>query len=123
MRQKSYIMETNKSNWVAGHKVTFCDTAGNYDLTIIETPAKTQGPPPHIHKMYNETFIVIEGEMVFFLDGKIKTLKAGEAIDIPQNTLHTFDNKSDATCKLVNIHSPKGFKAFFEAVGFPSEKS
>ena len=55
--------------------------------------------------------------MEFFVNGKVMVLKAGESINLPQNTLHTFSNKSESTCKWVNIHSPKGFRQFFETVG------
>ena len=48
--------------------------------------------------------------------------KAGESVDIPPKTLHTFANKSDKPCKWVNIHSPKGFKKFFDQMGIPDHE-
>lgn len=110
-------MINNNTRWVVGHKITPHDTTGNFDLVMIETPPHVKGPPPHMHKTYSESFLVIEGEMQFFVDGKTKVLKVGEVIDIPPNTLHTFENASDNTCKVVNIHSPKGFRKFFENFG------
>jgi len=108
---------------VVGHNMSFHDTTGDYDLTIIETPPGVQGPPPHTHKFYKESFIIIEGEMKFFVDGATKTLKAGEVLDIPLNTLHTFENKGDKTCRFVNIHSPKGFRDFFVEMGISDDES
>ena len=55
--------------------------------------------------------------MEFMLNGEIKVYKAGELIDIPPETLHTFSNKSNQPCKWINIHSPKGFRDFFESLG------
>ena len=112
-------MTKSNSKWVVGHKVSFHDTTGDYDLTIIETPPQVQGPPPHTHKFYKESFIIIEGEMEFFMDGAVKVVKAGESVDIPLKTIHTFGNKSDKPCKWINIHSPKGFRDFFEMMGIP----
>ncbi|MEP3836009.1 MAG: cupin domain-containing protein [Algibacter sp.] len=116
-------MIKSNSKWVVGHKVSFHDTSGDYDLTIIETPPQVQGPPPHTHKLYKESFIIIDGEMEFFVNGTIKTLKAGEVLDIPANTLHTFENKGDKTCRFVNIHSPKGFRDFFVEMGISDDES
>lgn len=115
-------MKNGYSKWVVGHKITTHDTTGNYDLAVIETPAKVQGPPPHTHQSYNESFMVIDGEVQFFIDGEIKTLRAGEVIDIPPHTLHTFENVSNKPSKLINIHSPKGFRGFFEEMGISEEE-
>ena len=123
MRQKSYKMTKSNPKWVVGHRVSFHNTTGDYDLTIIETPPRVQGPPPHTHKFYKESFIIIEGEMEFFVNGSIKTLKAGEVLDIPPNTLHTFENKGDKTCRFANIHSPKGFRNFFVEMGISDDES
>jgi len=112
-------MKTLDSKWVLGHKVTLHDTAGDYDLAFGETPAGVPGPPPHLHEHFTESFLITEGEMEFFINGEIKIVKAGESVNLPQNTLHTFSNKSNSTCKWVNIHSPKGFKSFFETMGVP----
>ena len=112
-------MESINTKWVMGHKVTPHDTSGDYDLMIAETPAQMQGPPPHLHHSYKESFLIVEGEMEFMVNGEIRQVKAGESVDIPPGTLHTFSNKSDQPCKWINIHSPKGFRDFFEEMGVP----
>ena len=122
VRQKSHIMNTTNTKWVLGHKVTTHDTSGDYDLMVAETPPNVPGPPPHLHKSYKESFLIIEGEMEFFVDGEVKIVKAGESVDIKPNTLHTFGNKSDKPCKWINIHSPKGFRDFFEQMGIPVDE-
>ncbi|WP_347922170.1 cupin domain-containing protein [Pontimicrobium sp. SW4] len=90
-----------------------------FDLVFVETPTKTQDPPPHFHNSYNESFFIVEGEMEFFVNGETKKVKAGESIDISLKTLHTFNNISGFPCKWINIHSPKGFGSFFENMGVP----
>ncbi len=110
-------MNSINTKWVLGHKVTPHETTGDYDLMVAETPPKVQGPPPHLHNSFKESFLIIEGEMEFMVNGNTTIVKAGESVDIPPNTLHTFANKSDKPCKWVNIHSPKGFRSFFENMG------
>ncbi|WP_435579375.1 cupin domain-containing protein [Gilvibacter sp.] len=115
-------MQPNKTKWVLGHKVTPHDTSGDYDLMMAETPPQVPGPPPHLHHSYKESFLIVEGEMEFFVNGETKVLQAGESIDIPPGTLHTFGNKSDKVCKWINIHSPKGFRDFFEQLGVDEDQ-
>lgn len=115
-------MEQVISKWVLGHKVTMYPTTGDYDLALGETPAMVQGPPPHSHSHYKESFLIVQGEMQFMVNGETRVIKAGEAIDIPPDTVHTFGNVSDAPCQWVNIHSPKGFRKFFEHVGVLAEE-
>ncbi|WKK67050.1 cupin domain-containing protein [Lutimonas zeaxanthinifaciens] len=115
-------MKTDNTKWVLGHKVTTYDTSGDYDMMMAETPPKVQGPPPHLHNSFKESFLIIEGEMEFFINGEVIQVKEGESVDIPPKTLHTFGNKSNSICKWVNIHSPKGFRDFFDKMGIPAEK-
>lgn len=121
MRQKSHKMKNFNAKWVLGHKITPYDTSGDYDLMMAETPPQVLGPPPHLHNNLKESFLIIEGEMEFFINGEVKNVKAGESVDIPPKTLHTFGNKSNSPCKWVNIHSPKGFRDFFDQMGIPAQ--
>ena len=116
----SHKMKKATSKWVLGHKVTPHDMTGNYDLALGETPQGVPGPPPHLHHNLEESFLITEGEVEFMIDGAIRVVKAGESVDLPPNTLHTFKNSGSAICKWVNIYSPKGFRAFFEKLGVDS---
>ncbi len=110
------------TKWVLGHKVTPHDTSGDYDLMMAETPPHVPGPPPHKHNSYKESFLIVEGEMDFMINGEMRKVRAGESVDIPPNTVHTFENSSDVPCKWINIHSPKGFRKFFETLGVAAEE-
>lgn len=120
MRQKSHKMSDTTTYIVMGHRVTPCHTSGDYDLVMGVTPGGMQGPPPHIHQTYNEVFVVMKGEMEFVLDGISRRVGAGDMVDIPPGCLHTFANNTDVSCTWMNIHSPKGFRAFFETFGVPA---
>ena len=92
-------------------------------MVVGETPPNVPGPPPHFHSALSEVFMVIEGEMEFAINGKVKILKQGESVDLPPNVVHTFKNGGSSTCKWVNIHSPKGFLSFFKEMGVPATES
>lgn len=112
-------MKNLSTKWVLGHKIIPVEVTGNYDLVMGETPSNVPGPPPHYHSNYTEVFLITEGQMEFVVDGKITILKAGESVNLPPKTMHTFNNKSNSVCKWVNIHSPKGFLSFFNELGIP----
>lgn len=60
-----------------------------------------------VHKEIDQFFRVEEGEAVFVLNGKKKTIKANEAIIIPAGTEHNVINASkDKPVKLYTIYSP-----------------
>ncbi len=108
--------------WVLGHKVSTQKLSGNYDLAIGESQPNIPGPPPHHHEKYHESFYIMDGELDFVINGKLKKIKKGESVDIPPKTLHTFKNSGDKLCKWVNIHSPKGFADFFVKYGVPDSE-
>lgn len=116
-------MKNYQTIWVLGQKITLHPTSGNFDLAVIESPPESEGPPPHTHKNYDESFLIIEVELEFMINGKKKICKAGEFLDVPSGTLHTFKNTKKYASKWTNIHSPKGFSRFFNAFGVPTNEN
>ena len=61
------------------------------------------GPKKHRHP-YEETFIVLEGEMEAIVEGTTYIVKEGNIMVVPAGKWHEFSNKSDKKVKTVNIH-------------------
>jgi uncharacterized cupin superfamily protein len=76
------------------------------------------GPPPHRHD-FEETFILLEGEMEATFRGKKMTVRAGDTVNIPANAPHQFHNASSAAVRMLCICSPAGQEKFFMEVGVP----
>jgi quercetin dioxygenase-like cupin family protein len=76
------------------------------------------GPPPHRHD-FEETFILLEGEMEATFRGKKVLVRAGETVHIPANAPHRFHNASSQPVRLLCICSPAGQEKFFMEVGVP----
>ena len=110
-------MGNKKELLVLGHKIIPHIPSGNYDMVIGETPPNVPGPPPHHHNKFNELFLVLEGEMEFMINGETIRASVGESVNLPPNTIHTFNNAGNKQCRWLNIHSPKGFLGFFEEFG------
>jgi quercetin dioxygenase-like cupin family protein len=93
------------------------DTAGKFCVIDMHVPPGG-GPPPHRHD-FEETFILLEGEMVATFRGKKSTVHAGETLHIPANAPHQFHNAGAAAVRMICICSPAGQEKFFAEVGVP----
>lgn len=69
---------------------------GDYSRSLGIFPSGASGPDEHVHPNCAETFSVVEGEVVFTLDGTDQTLGAGASVTIEAGTPHTFRNDSES---------------------------
>ena len=69
------------------------DTAGRYCLIDMHIP-RGGGPPPHRHD-FEESFIMLAGELEATFRGVKSVVRAGETINIPSNAPHQFYNASN----------------------------
>ena len=97
--------------------VTGAETAGRFCVIDMHIPPGG-GPPPHRHD-FDETFILLEGEVEATFRGKKSIVRAGDTISIPANAPHRFHNASSHASRLLCICSPAGQEEFFTAVGTP----
>ena len=93
------------------------DTAGRFCLIDMHIPPNG-GPPPHRHD-FEESFILLEGEIEATFRGTKSTAKAGETIHVPANAPHQFHNVTDKPVRMLCICSPAGQEEFFAQVGVP----
>jgi mannose-6-phosphate isomerase-like protein (cupin superfamily) len=97
--------------------VTGDETNGRFCVIDMHIPPGA-GPPPHRHD-FEETFIVLEGEMVATFRGKQSLVRSGDTIHVPGNAPHQFHNASSQPARLICICSPAGLERFFMEVGVP----
>ncbi len=93
------------------------DTAGRFCLIDMHVPPGG-GPPPHRHD-FEETFILLDGELEATFRGKKSILRAGDTVNIPANAPHQFHNASQAPVRMHCICSPAGQEEFFKEIGVP----
>jgi quercetin dioxygenase-like cupin family protein len=93
------------------------ETDGRYCLIDMHIPPGG-GPPPHRHD-FEESFTLLEGQIeVTFRGGKL-VVRAGETINIPANSPHSFTNASKQIVRLLCLCAPAGQEEFFAQVGVP----
>lgn len=91
------------------------ETAGQFCLIDMHVPPGG-GPPPHRHD-FEETFVLLDGELEATFRGQKRAVKAGETIHIPANAPHQFHNSSSKPVRMLCVCSPAGQEEFFEQIG------
>jgi len=91
------------------------DTGGQFCVIDMHIPPGG-GPPPHRHD-FEETFILLQGEMRATFRGKRLIVHAGDTLNIPSNAPHQFHNASSQPVRMLCICSPAGQERFFMEVG------
>ena len=106
--------------WVLGHKIRLTDTDDSYGLIEVTSLPKVPGPPPHYHKSESEFLFIAKGTLDVMRDGEWSKMVAGDFVDLPPNTVHTFINNTDENVIWITGWRPKGFQKFFRDFGIPS---
>jgi quercetin dioxygenase-like cupin family protein len=90
---------------------------GNYGSSIscfVVKSATGEGADKHRHP-YEETFVLLEGDIEAIVDGKMQMIQAGNIVVVPANTWHEFKNRSEHPALMVNIHPvPKILLEYWE---------
>jgi mannose-6-phosphate isomerase-like protein (cupin superfamily) len=81
----------------------------HFNLAIITKDPHTEGPDPHTHREEDDSFLILEGEVTFTVEGEDVVAEAGTFVLVPPGIEHTFANRSDRPAKILNIHAPAGF--------------
>jgi quercetin dioxygenase-like cupin family protein len=95
-------------------KVTGADTEGHYSLLESRSAPGFGGPPPHLHRTFDEAFYVLEGEYLFQVGERRLTAGPGTFVFIPRGTVHAFSNPGSNPARTLITLSPPGFERFFE---------
>jgi quercetin dioxygenase-like cupin family protein len=85
------------------------ETDGHVSVTEIVVPPQTAGPPLHTHD-FDEAFYVLEGELIFRVDGACATKGPGELSFAGRNVAHTLANHTDAPARYLLVCTPAGFE-------------
>ena len=91
------------------------DTDGAVAVTHLTVP-KMSGPPLHRHSREDEWFYILDGELVWVVDGERHTGGPGASAFLPRGTAHTFQNFRDETAHILVMVTPAGLERFFEDV-------
>jgi quercetin dioxygenase-like cupin family protein len=78
-------------------------------------------PPRHIHTREDEVFIVLEGDVCFWIEGKLLLAGPGTTVFMPRGVPHTFRIQSPSAT-LLGVMTPGEFEQLFRNLSSPAEE-
>lgn len=110
--------------WYDGGLITFKATSAQTDQALLLFEAWMPGgkaTPLHVHAEADETFYVLEGEIVTHINGREFVAAAGAVTMVPRGTAHAFLVRSE-TARLLVMFTPASqvSEAFFREAGEPA---
>lgn len=100
--------------WANDHtfvKVAGTDTNGAYALLEDNLEAEFS-LGLHEHHSHAETFYILEGNVMFFLNGGWVTAKPGTTIHVPPGVPHAAKMEQGSTGRMLMIFQPAGFEQY-----------
>lgn len=91
------------------------DTGGAFSL-VEERAALGAMTPQHVHAREAETFIVLDGALEGWCEGRTTLVEAGSLIHLPAGRQHAFRIAS-ASAHFYTLITPAGFESFFRDSG------
>lgn len=90
-------------------------------VSVMESLARWgDSPPYHVHHTEDESFHLIEGELLIHVDGETKRVFAGETHLLPKGVPHTYRVASEQARWLV-VTTNGDFERFVRGVARPAE--
>lgn len=93
-------------------KVSAEDSDGTLAFFHLVVPPMS-GPPRHVHTREDELFYVLEGELIFELDGERHTVRAGDTVYLRRGVAHTYQNFTTSDARLLIATTPGMFCNLF----------
>lgn len=112
---KSTILGTDAIEWLGVHYKTILapEESGGAMSVVDSVSPPNSGPPRHVHHDADETFVILSGDVLFWLEGDEFTRGPGQTIFVPRGKQHTFRIVSSAPARHLVILTPGGFEGFF----------
>ena len=82
-------------------------------MTVFEEVPPMIDTPAHVHSREDELFYVLEGELVFELDGARHTVRAGDTVYLRRGVVHAYQNFTATDARLLIATTPGMFCHLF----------
>ena len=107
--------------WFGGALFTFKVTAEQSNgafILIEDTASRGKTTPLHVHPHHDETFYVVEGELILHVDGDEQIARSGSIAFVPRGVPHAFLVTSESA-RFLGMITPgdANAEAFFRQAG------
>ena len=109
--------------WFLGVLATIkasAETTGGRVAVIEHLAPQSAGSPLHVHHREDEWFYVTEGELTFWVGGRVIEAPAGSFVYGPRDVPHTFAVASPEA-RFLLVTEPAGFESFMRALSEPAQ--
>jgi mannose-6-phosphate isomerase-like protein (cupin superfamily) len=97
-------------------KAGAAQTAGAVSVYEGGLPARTAGPPLHVHSGADEALYILEGEVTIQLGQQTIQADAGAFVWMPRGVPHTFANAGLAPARMLGLAVPGGIEDLLASV-------
>ena len=88
-----------------------------FSVIEYEGAAGFPGPPPHVHRSFEEAWFILEGEVAFTADGRPIAAECGTFLYVPRGVAHTFRVVGERPARWLGIFSPGRCVGLVEELG------
>lgn len=118
--------ELTLENPATGETYTFAERASRTSseyLRLRWSARPGAAVAEHVHPVQDETFMVTEGALTLWIDGRERTCRAGQRASVPAGSHHAFANReASPVSALLELRPALRMQAVFEALaGFGRE--
>jgi mannose-6-phosphate isomerase-like protein (cupin superfamily) len=110
--------------WLLGDtytlKISGEQTGGAFTLLEAVVPLGG-GPPPHIHHLEDEVFVILEGELRVTMEGHTLPAPVGTVISVPKGTQHSYAAVGTVPVRMLFLYIPAGMEKMFGEIGTPAQ--
>lgn len=112
------------TTWLLGDtytlKISGAQTGGAFSLLEAVVPPGG-GPPPHIHNAEDETFVILDGEIMFSTNAGTIAAPTGTVVHVPKGTKHSYATVGSTPVRMLFLYAPAGMEAMFDEIGTPAQ--
>ncbi len=95
--------------------------APGMDTVVLEmTLPVGSAPPLHVHNDLDDTWYILEGQMVVRCGDDELVVGAGHWVSMPRGVPHTFVVVGERQARILMIHDNASFRDFVRALGVPA---
>ena len=122
-RPTALRQDEGEALWFLGVLATIkasAETTGGRVAVIEHLAPQGAGSPLHVHHREDEWFYVTEGELTFWVGGRVIEAPAGSFVYGPRDVPHTFAVASPEA-RFLLVTEPAGFESFMRALSEPAQ--
>lgn len=123
-RQISSEPDTSRAWWFLGTLAVLRNPEGTPRTpAVIELTVPPGGSPPrHVHHELEDSFLLLDGEMVVRCGQQTIVAKPGTYVVVPRGAEHTFRVTSPGPARMLLVHADDSFLQLIEAAGTPTRE-